>query len=177
MLKILIPPFVEFFFWHDHRPFPIHRTESEKTWTSVSCMFDNALTTGPIVSQTCFSRKIWEEVSTCRRFPSAFMVKSLPARRSLLSCDRVNSWLLKCSRNNDYPGCNLISIPLMGIDLTCGQNNRLVSSPERLLGALLKLSTTKVCQKRCGRHLIHRVGWFAINWTMIAIGSWWRSQC
>ena len=34
--------------------FPNIEKQSEKTWTSASCIFDNSLSTEPIVSQTCF---------------------------------------------------------------------------------------------------------------------------
>ena len=39
-----------------------HRIESEKTWTSVSCIFDNSLSFRSIVSQILF-RKIWNDRS------------------------------------------------------------------------------------------------------------------
>ena len=60
-------------------------------------------------------------------------------------------------KSSDYPECNLISILLMRTHRTYGQLSRFVSSSQTLLGALLWRSKRKVCEKSCGRLLIHRV--------------------
>ena len=59
--------------------------------------------------------------------------------------------------SRDHSECNLVSIPLRNTDPTSGEHILRVSSSEILLGALLKLSKTRVCEKSCGHHLIHRV--------------------
>ena len=72
----------------------------------------------------------------------------------------VNKSTDDCSsapRSSDYPECNLISILLMRTHRTYGQLSRFVSSSQTLLGALLWRSKRKVCEKSCGRLLIHRV--------------------
>ena len=60
-------------------------------------------------------------------------------------------------KSSDYPERNLISTPLRSIASTFDQHIRAVLSSERLLGALLKLSMRRVCEKSCGHHLIQRV--------------------
>ena len=56
-------------------------------------------------------------------------------------------------RSSENPERNLVSILLMHIDSISGQRSRAVSSPETSLGAILKLSKRKVCEKSCGHHL------------------------
>ena len=77
-------------------PISTHKTESEKTWIPASWMFDNPSSKRPIVSETLCILMIWEEMSICKKSPSASWLTRIPARRSPLPWVQVNSQFLKC---------------------------------------------------------------------------------
>ena len=81
---------------HSSLLFPHTKLSSEKTWIPASWMFDNPSSKRPIVSETLCILMIWEEMSICKKSPSASWLTRIPARRSPLPWVQVNSQFLKC---------------------------------------------------------------------------------
>ena len=148
--------------------FPRHRTESEKTWTSVSCIFDNSLSIGIIVSQVLF-RKIWNGGPTADDCPPLSSYRVLR---------REDSFCFECLQNHDYgidprkvnhSGNNLISIILRSIDSKFYQYILRPSSFGSSSGAQWKRSKKRIYEKSCEHHLSHGVVWFTTKSTMKSI--------
>ena len=112
--------------------FPRHGTESDKTWTSASCIYFQqfSVEATTLSSQTLCSIRFLSESAKC-----------IPARRFLVN--NKNHSLSATPRSRDYPERNLISILVTCIDSIPGQHSRMVSSLETLLGAFLKVSKRK----------------------------------
>ena len=137
-----------------------------------SCIFDNSQSKRPLVSQIRWFLTIWDEVSTCNRFPSALKAKSTPARRYLWSCVQLNSWLLKCSKvkllSRTQPGFNIFDAYGLQISSTLSV---CAITWSHCLELCKSWARERRARKSCGHHLLHRVVWFATRSTKNTIAS------
>ena len=137
-----------------------------------SCIVDNSQSKRPLVSQIRWFLTIWDEVSTCNRFPSALKAKSTPARRYLWSCVQLNSWLLKCSKvkllSRTQPGFNIFDAYGLQISSTLSV---CAITWSHCLELCKGWARERRARKSCGHHLLHRVVWFATRSTKNTIAS------